>query len=260
MKTKNISNFLLINFLLGILLVSCSEIDSNPQVSTVDQSEPVSTILPLNSPVETVIPTVEKIIPTPTIDVVIADQSSQIEEIASKLQDNIEISIDHSSKARYKIGEELVRLPLPITATGETGSVSGSIYLDKTGKVSNQSNILVDVTALKSDEDRRDRWVLRNSGIGQEVSLQIQQISGLPWPLPDDGTETIEIIGDLTISGISKTTQWETDLIFNASEVSGLGSTVITWDEFNLSKPTFPFIISLEDEITLEIEFLAYIY
>ena len=67
-------------------------------------------------------------------------------------------------------------------------------------------------------------------------------------------------ISEPSINFESTIKQFKPDLIFNASEVSGLGSTVITWDEFNLSKPTFPFIISLEDEITLEIEFLAYIY
>lgn len=236
------------------LFVSCSESDQSTQIVSTNQNElvPVSTMLP-------VIPTVEIVIPTPTIEVevVIANPTVEVEEISSKSQDPIAILIDSSSKARYKIGEELVRLPLPITATGETGSVSGSIYLNESGKVSGQSNILVDVTGLKSDEDRRDRWVLRNSGIGQEVLLEIQEISNLPWPLPVDGIATIEIIGDLTISDVSKSTQWITDLKFNGSEVTGLGSTVITWDEFNLSKPTFPFIISLEDEITLEIEFVA---
>ena len=45
-------------------------------------------------------------------------------------QQSIQIVVEPLSKARYKIGEELVRLPLPIVATGETGLVSGTISID----------------------------------------------------------------------------------------------------------------------------------
>jgi len=252
LKIKNIGNLFLASFLLISVFISCSDNNTATEVVSSIENTPVQkTVLPT--------PTVGILVPTPTIQNLDQNQPQATPQIIidDSKQQSIQIVVEPLSKARYKIGEELVRLPLPIVATGETGLVSGTISIDEMGNVVDDSKILVDVTALKSDEDRRDRWVLRNSGIGKQVLLEVQEIVGLLNPVPNQGNYNIEIIGDLIISGVSKNTKWTTDLNFDGSEVSGLASTVITWDDFNLTKPTFPFILSLEDEITLEIEFIA---
>ncbi len=180
-----------------------------------------------------------------------ADLTAQSETIA--------ISFQAGSMARYKIGEQFARLPTPITAIGETSGINGKVYLNKDGHVSdsNSSVIIVDVQSLKSDENKRDNWVRRNGGIGSEISIDVLEILGHPWPLPEAGDMEVSINGNMTISEITKPVVWEGLLLIENKGITGSISTVITWDQFSLSKPKLPFIISVDDEIVLELDVVA---
>ena len=59
----------------------------------------------------------------------------------------------------------------------------------------------------------------------------------------------------MTVSGTTVSTSWDTTADFSAGEIVGVAKTSITWDQFNLSKPRLPFIISVDDEIFLELNF-----
>ena len=82
-------------------------------------------------------------------------------------------------------------------------------------------------------------------------------MTGHPWPLPESGKLDVVIDGNMTISGITNPTQWNGILTIEESSLTGLISTEITWDQFSLSKPKLPFIISVDDEIVLELDVLA---
>ena len=158
--------------------------------------------------------------------------------------------------ARYKIGEQFARLPTPITAIGETSGIDGKVYLNKEGYVSDSetSVIIVDVQSLTSDENKRDNWVRRNGGIGSEIAIDVLEISGHSRPLPQTGDMKVSIKGDMTISEITNPVVWEGLLEIENKAISGTISTEITWDQFQLSKPRLPFIISVDDEIILELD------
>ena len=61
----------------------------------------------------------------------------------------------------------------------------------------------------------------------------------------------------MTISGKTSETNWKVDAEIEGNEIKGKASTSITWEQFSLSKPRLPFIISVEDEIELEIDFIV---
>ena len=165
------------------------------------------------------------------------------------------LEIKSPTTARYSIGERVARFDTPITAVGETSNVQGRITFDSEGALSPGSNIKVDATGLKSDENKRDNWGRRNGGIGQEVSIELKSVQGLPWPLPESGSHDFRLIGEMTISGVTKSTIWEPSADFSTNSVIGVAKTSVTWDEFELSKPRLPFIISIDDDIDLSISF-----
>ena len=143
MKIKNIGNLFLASFLLISVFISCSDNNTATEVVSSIENTPVQkTVLPT--------PTVGILVTTPTIQNLDQNQPQATPQIIidDSKQQSIQIVVEPLSKARYKIGEELVRLPLPIVATGETGLVSGTISIDEMGNVVNDSKILVDVTAL----------------------------------------------------------------------------------------------------------------
>jgi hypothetical protein len=169
------------------------------------------------------------------------------------------ISLQPGSIARYKIGEQFAQLPTPITAVGETSGINGKVYFDPSGNISasDASIIVIDVDSLKSDENKRDNWVRRNGGIGSEIVINLTKVSGHTWPLPDFGKMEVIIEGDMTISDVAKPVTWKGILDIAGSDITGSISTIITWDQFSLSKPRLPFIISVDDEIMLELEVIA---
>lgn len=200
----------------------------------------------------------------PTIEADMGDKEKQVESRQQKLEyvdDNKETDSDvtlilgEGSAAKYSIGERLARFDTPITAEGITTSLIGELRFDAEGNPTENSLIKIDATSFKSDENKRDNWVRRNGGLGQEITFVVTDFQNLPWPLPSSDSATFVISGDMTLSGTTVSTSWDTTANFSAGEIVGVAKTSITWDQFNLSKPRLPFIISVDDEIFLELNF-----
>lgn len=218
---------------------------------TLVKATPVIATALLN-PVPTIKPIPKPISPTAT-----SSQGTRTTSTADL--EPVLISLQPGSVARYKIGEQFAQLPTPITAVGETSGINGKIYFDSSGNISasDASMIVVDVDSLKSDENKRDNWVRRNGGIGSEIVINLTKVSGHTWPLPDSGKMEVIIEGDMTISDVAKPVTWKGILDIAGRDITGSLSTIITWDQFSLSKPRLPFIISVDDEIILELEVIA---
>ena len=172
----------------------------------------------------------------------------------------VTVGIGNGTLARYVIGEQLANRDLPNDAIGETANVSGSIVFDADGNVvPEQSTLVVDVSTLESDSGRRDNYLRGNSlqtGAYPEARLVVNEVVDLPWPLPDSGEARFMLIGDFTVRDVTKVTKWEVTAQFGP-HFTGQAATVFTFDYFELSKPRLAFILSLDDEIRLEIDFVA---
>ena len=165
------------------------------------------------------------------------------------------------SVARYSVTEQLARLSSPIDAVGETGDVQGAIVFDADGNVDpDQSVITVAVSGLTSDEDRRDRYVRNNTLATSRfpsAELRVTAVEGLDWPFPDSGETTFLLIGDMTIREVTSLVKWEVEAKSVDGEVTGQAKAVVTFDQFDLEKPSLAFIVSVEDEIRLELDIRA---
>ena len=173
----------------------------------------------------------------------------------------VTVSLSGDSAARYVIGEQLVRLPTPIEAIGETPDVSGSVVFDADGKVdSSQSAVTVGLAGLTSDEDRRDSYVrsrVFNVSTYPNAELAVTGMEDMPWPLPESGEVTFVLIGDFTVRDTTVSTEWDVTAQISGGTVSGQAVTVLTFDQLGIPKPSFNFIISVEDEIRLELDIEA---
>ncbi len=170
--------------------------------------------------------------------------------------DGATVTVGEGTVARYLIGEQLARNSLPNDAIGETSDVSGKIVFDASGGVdASSSTLAVGMSGFVSDSDRRDGWVQRQ--FRSDAELAVTSVEGLDWPLPQNGEASFRIVGDLTIEGVSSATTWDATASFENGSANGVAKTVITFDQFELSKPTFAFILSVEDDIRLEIDISA---
>lgn len=164
-----------------------------------------------------------------------------------------------NNSARYLIQERLAGMDLPYDAIGVTDGVAGEITFDEKGRVvPSQSLISVDVTKLKSDKDRRDTFVQRRLLETAEfptVDLVPTAVRGLTGPLPVAGTRTFQMLGNLTVRGVTRPTLWRVTARFQGNKVTGKASTAFTFADFKLTQPRVPIVLSLADTIRLEYDF-----
>ena len=163
------------------------------------------------------------------------------------------------NEARYRIREQLAGLDLPNDAIGATSAITGSIAFDAKGNViPSESKIVVDVSGLKSDKDRRDNYVrsrLLQTAQFQSVTLVPTVVKGLGSSVPASGTRKIELVGNLTVRDTTRSTTWRGEATFSKGKVTGKVTTSFTFAEYGLTKPRVPVVLSVEDTITLEYDF-----
>ena len=171
------------------------------------------------------------------------------------------ITVTDVSEAVYRINEQLAGRDLPNDAVGTTSDIEGQIvFLDDGTVDAERSKITVGVRSLQSDSSRRDSYIQRNSLESNqypEVTIAVKEIRGLSWPLPTSGEVSFEMIGDLTIRDQTLTVTWETTATFTEGGVEGLAKTVVTFEQYGMTKPRVAIVLSVVDEIRLEIDFVA---
>ena len=132
-------------------------------------------------------------------------------------------------------------------------------YIDDQGKVlADQSEITVDLRGLTSDRDRRDGYVQRNTletARFPEATFRITAIDGLGWPLPTSGAHPFTISGDLTIHGTTRPVTWKVMSVASDSGFTGTATTQFTFEQLELKKPSVMMVLSVDDQIGLEIDF-----
>jgi len=170
------------------------------------------------------------------------------------------ITISFGTKARYLVKEQLVGKNFPNDAIGETPDVAGSIVLGPDGAVQPGSSITVKTTTLKSDESRRDNY-LRTSSLETarypEVKTVPKSVEGLPWPLPASGQVSFKLTGDMTVHGQTKPVTWDVTADLGANRATGMATTRFKFGDFGMSVPRAFIVLSVEDDIRLEIDFVV---
>ena len=171
-------------------------------------------------------------------------------------------TLGEGTVARYKVEEVLANTGFKI-ATGETSDVAGSIAFDVDGNVVSQdSRIAVQAATLTTDSNRRDGYV-RNRTLETdtwpEVVFQPTSIDGLPAPLADaTGPIDFNITGDLTVKDQTREVTWDAMADFAGDgTASGVASVVFTFEDFGMDKPRVAIVVSVEDEILLELDFVG---
>ncbi len=161
--------------------------------------------------------------------------------------------------ARYRIRERLVGKELDNDAVGESAKVTGTIVLDNSGKiVPGLSGFTVDMDALTSDQARRDNFVRRRilmTDTFPSTSFRVTEVKGLPSTLPTAGTAQFQLVGDLTVKGVTRPTTWNVKATVTGDRLTGTAATTFTFAEFQLTQPRVPILLSVVDTIALEYDF-----
>jgi polyisoprenoid-binding protein YceI len=170
------------------------------------------------------------------------------------------LTISTGSKARYKVREQLAGISFPSDAVGTTEGVTGVIVINPDGSVdATASKITVDLKTLSSDQQMRDGYVQnRTLETAKFPTLDFvpKKVVGLPaGPLATTGQAGFQLVGDMTLHGVTAEVTWNVVSTFANDAVAGRATTTLTFDQFKMTKPTLARLMSVEDKIELEIEF-----
>ncbi len=163
------------------------------------------------------------------------------------------------NEARYRVREQLVGVNLPSDAVGTTTQITGSILAYADGRiVRDSSRIVVTITSLKSDKDRRDGYVQRRTMETDKfptVEFVPSSVRGFKGPLPASGSVTFELLGDLTVHGSTHPAVWQVTAHADGRDVAGTATTAFTFKDIGLEQPRVPVVLSVADTIKLEYNF-----
>jgi len=254
----------------GLALVACSAPSSTPQSIAVPATQSAPTAAAPAAAAPTVVPptAVAPVAGAPTADPRTAGAPTAVPTTATAASaatssaQAVHLVLDASqSQASYRAREELLGRNLPSDAIGTSKNVSGTIVLSASGEpMTDQSQITVDLTALQSDERRRDTFIKSDTlqtNRFPKATFVARDIEGLPTPLPTSGDATFQLSGDLTVHGVTRPVTWQVTASFTNSGVNGSASTRVNISDFGMTPPKAGPVLSIEDELTLELAFAA---
>jgi polyisoprenoid-binding protein YceI len=166
------------------------------------------------------------------------------------------LEVTAPSKATYRVREQLARLNLPNDAVGETAAVTGVLVIRADGTFAPDSKLSVDLRTVKSDESRRDAFLRENTLHTDKfpfTEFVPKRSTGLANPLPASGTAKFQLTGDMTVHGTTAEQTWDVTATFAAGTVTASATTRFTFGKYGITQPKLLGLISVEDDIRLEL-------
>ena len=167
-----------------------------------------------------------------------------------------------TGKATVRVREQLAGLSAPNDAVLEVTEVKGTFGVRSDGTFTPDSKVSVGLEALRSDSNTRDNFIkgstlaVRRFPTADFVPVRTV---GLPTPLPAAGEWTFQVLGKMTIAGVEKDVSWDVKARRDGTGISASAKNVPTWkfSDFGLQVPRVASVLSIVDEIRLELELVA---
>jgi polyisoprenoid-binding protein YceI len=212
-------------------------------------SAPTATEMPVEPAAEATATPAPAAAPTATAEPQAPAAASRVFEI-----------IPAESEARFKINEVLRGQPKLVI--GVTTGVAGQLSVDPANPGATQvGEITVDAGTLATDDNNRNRAIrnfILQTGQYPSVTFTPTEITGMPASVAVGQPFSFQIAGDLTIRDVTGPVVWDVTVTPESeTRIKGLATTIIPRDDFNLAIPSVPFVASVEEQVALELDFVA---
>ena len=159
-----------------------------------------------------------------------------------------------SSFAGFRVQEELAGIGAK-TAVGRTPDVTGSITID--GTSISTTVIDVDMTTLKTDDDRRDN-AIRQQAIETNrfptAKFELTEPIELDR-IPREGKKiTVDAVGDLTLHGVTRQVTFPLEAEVNGDSITATGSLEVQFVDYDINKPSAAIVLSVDDKGIVEVQ------
>lgn len=164
------------------------------------------------------------------------------------------------SVARFYIDEVL--RGSPTTVVGATDQVAGQLSVNASDLSSAQVGVIrVNARTLATNNDFRNRaiknQILRTNDY-EFVVFSPTDVIGLPESGAVGETYTFQIVGDLTVTDVTRPVTFDvTATATSNTRIEGVATTAFLYTDFELFIPDSPSVDTVNDEVRLELEFVA---
>lgn len=165
------------------------------------------------------------------------------------------------SKASYTVSETFLDGNRIVDAVGVTSAVAGDILIDRTTPANSQvGEIVVDISQLTSDSNRRDNAIRRQwleSAKYPLATFNNAVISELPAELSEGTPFSFKITGDMKLHDTTQPMTWEVTMTLQGDGLTGTATTAFKMSSFNVDPPDIAGVLTVEDDVALTLEIVA---
>ncbi len=168
--------------------------------------------------------------------------------------------VPEESEARFIIDEVLNNAPK--TVVGTTNQIAGEIAVDPNDPTKTRiGTIQVNARTLVTDSNFRDR-AIKNQILSTDqyefVTFTPTQLVGLPQQATVGQSYSFQIVGDLTIRDVTKEVTFDvTATAQSQTRLEGSAKTTIRYADYGITIPQVRQVASVDEDVRLEIDFVA---
>jgi polyisoprenoid-binding protein YceI len=170
--------------------------------------------------------------------------------------------LSSESQVRFLLDEDL--RGSRVTVVGTTNQVAGQIAVDFAAPVQSQVGIIrINVRSLATDNEFRDRairgQILQSAQDAFEFAeFTPTEVTGLPSSVTLGEAFTFQVTGGLKIRDVTNTVTFDVTVTpVSQTRLEGLARAVVTRESYGLTIPSVPGVANVEEEVELEIDFVA---
>lgn len=160
------------------------------------------------------------------------------------------------SFAGFRVDEELTIGE--VVAVGRTGGVAGTVTIE--GGQLTGTDIVVDMGTITSNDMRRE-FPIRRAVMAEDfptATFVLTSPVDLPAGLADGETVTVEATGELTVAGTTNEATFTINALVRDDGFGVItGSTTITWEDYGVTPPNAPIVVSIDESGIVEFQLIV---
>ena len=168
--------------------------------------------------------------------------------------------VSERSLATIRVREQVAAIPAPGDAILTTRAFTGAVVLLPDGNFASGSAFAADLDTLKSNEPLRDEWIkfnTLNTRVYPRAEFTLSRVSGMPMPIAAQGEWAATLEGTMKIHGVERQVTWPVQVTRSGNEVRVLGATAFKFGDYGMAVPANRLILSVVDDVRLEIDLVA---
>jgi polyisoprenoid-binding protein YceI len=168
--------------------------------------------------------------------------------------------VPEESEVRFIIDEVLNNNP--VTVVGATNQVAGEIAVNTADpSQSRVGTIQVNARTLATDNDFRNRAIanrILTTDQYEFITFEPTALSGLPASGAIGESYSFQMTGNLTIRDVTREVTFDVTVTPSApGRLEGTAVSTVRYPDFGLAIPSVPQVASVEEDVRLELQFVA---